>query len=155
MTVNVEALIQSLGKTYREIMDAGLIPYRTKPTGSSGDPFLNLEMAKEGIFLTFNRNDRVFVEMTLRILNKKNEKYRFPNELPSPLVPEMNRAWIHNQLGKPEKSHPPRVSFNDHYGWVELYQYENSTILTSMQIDYDLQDRVRAITFLPTEKVRW
>ncbi|AKJ41153.1 DUF6392 family protein [Pragia fontium] len=153
MTVNVAALIQSLGKTYREIMDAGLIPYRTKPTGSSGDPFLNLEMAKEGIFLTFNRNDRVFVEMTLRMLNNKNEKYQFPNELPSPLVPKMNRAWIHSQFGESEKSHPPEIFMNDHYGWVELYQYSNSMI--SMQIDYDLQEQVKTITFLPTAKVRW
>ncbi|GKX52214.1 DUF6392 family protein [Budvicia aquatica] len=155
MTVNVRALIQSLGKTYQEMMEAELIPYITKPTGSSGDPFLNLDMAKEGIFLTFNRSDRVFVEITLRILNKKNEKYRFPNELPPPLMPEMDRAWIHSQFGEPEKSHPPEVFMNDHYGWVELYPVMNASIPTSMQISYDLLDRVKSITFLPTEKVRW
>ncbi|AKJ41154.1 DUF6392 family protein [Pragia fontium] len=155
MTVNVEALIQSLGKTYQEIMDNELIPYITKPTGSSGDPFLNLDMAKEGIFLTFNRNDRVLVDITLTILKEKNEKYCFPNELPPPLIPEMNRTWVHNLLGKPEKVEPPKVFLKDHYGWVELYRYENPTIPTSMQISYDLQERAKYISFLPTSKVRW
>ncbi len=28
MTINVEALINSLGKTYQEIFDKGLIPYK-------------------------------------------------------------------------------------------------------------------------------
>ncbi|VEJ53573.1 DUF6392 family protein [Pragia fontium] len=155
MTVNVEALIQSLGKTYQEIIDAGLIPYITKPTGSPGDPFLSLEMAKEGLFLSFNRSDRVFVEMTLRILNEKNEKYRFPNEFPSPLVPEMNRAWIHSQFSEPEKALPPRPRLNKYVGWTELYTVMDAHIPTSMQISYDLLERVKSITFLPTAKVRW
>ncbi len=35
MAINVEALINSLGKTYQEIFDKGLIPYKTKPAPSS------------------------------------------------------------------------------------------------------------------------
>ncbi|WP_394347080.1 DUF6392 family protein [Photorhabdus luminescens] len=35
MTINVEALINSLGKTYKEIFDEGLILYQTKPVLSS------------------------------------------------------------------------------------------------------------------------
>ncbi len=35
MTINVEALINSLGKTYQEIFDKGSIPYKTKPVLSS------------------------------------------------------------------------------------------------------------------------
>ncbi|WP_387440124.1 MULTISPECIES: DUF6392 family protein [Photorhabdus] len=31
MTINVEALINSLGKTYQKIFDEGLILYKTKP----------------------------------------------------------------------------------------------------------------------------
>lgn len=38
MTVNIDALINSLGKSYQEIFDEGLIPYKTKPTGYPGDP---------------------------------------------------------------------------------------------------------------------
>lgn len=32
MTVNINALINSLGKTYKEMLDAELIPYKTPPT---------------------------------------------------------------------------------------------------------------------------
>lgn len=65
MSVNVEALIDSLGRTYQEIFDAGLIPYKTKPTGFSGDPDVSLDMVKEGVYLSFNRSDRVLNEITL------------------------------------------------------------------------------------------
>ncbi|ERT14624.1 hypothetical protein O185_02955 [Photorhabdus temperata J3] len=37
MTVNVEALINSLGRTYQEIFDKGLILYKAKPNGFPGD----------------------------------------------------------------------------------------------------------------------
>lgn len=49
MTVNVNSLINSIGKSYQELLDEGLIPYKTKPTGYSGDPDLTLDMAKEGL----------------------------------------------------------------------------------------------------------
>ncbi|GKX63350.1 Uncharacterised protein [Pragia fontium] len=155
MAVNIKALIQSLGKTYKEMMDAELIPYKTAPTGFSGDDVICLDMIKEGVFLSFYREGRIFKEMTLRMLNEKNEKYRFPNKLPSPLVPEMNRAWIHNKFGEPEKALPPRPRLNKYVGWTELYTVMDAHIPTSMQISYDLLERVKSITFLPTEKVRW
>ncbi len=53
MTINVEALINSLGKSYQEIFNKGLIPYKTKPTGFPGDSDISLDMVKEGIFLSF------------------------------------------------------------------------------------------------------
>ncbi|EQC00699.1 hypothetical protein B738_09866 [Photorhabdus temperata subsp. temperata M1021] len=49
MTINVEVLINSLGKTYKEIFDEGLIPYKTKPAGFSGDEVVCLDMVKEGV----------------------------------------------------------------------------------------------------------
>lgn len=55
MTINVEALIRCLGKPYQEIFDAGLIPYKTKPTGYPEDPDLTLSMMNEGIYLAFKR----------------------------------------------------------------------------------------------------
>lgn len=59
MTVNVEALINSLGKSYQYMLDKDLIPYKTAPKGSSGTPTINLEMAQEGIFLSFWREGRI------------------------------------------------------------------------------------------------
>ncbi|GAB7217748.1 DUF6392 family protein [Dickeya oryzae] len=84
MSVNVEALIDSLGGTYQEIFDSGLLPYKTKPTGFSGSSSISLDMAKEGIYLSFNRSDRVLNEITLIISNEKTGYY-FPNKLPDPL----------------------------------------------------------------------
>ena len=59
MTVNIEGLINSLGKPYEEILEAGLIPYKTKPTGYPGDPELTLSMMKEGVYLAFKREGKI------------------------------------------------------------------------------------------------
>lgn len=50
MTVNVEALIRSLGKNYKELVDSNLIAYKSDPKGASGSPTISLDMAKEGVF---------------------------------------------------------------------------------------------------------
>jgi hypothetical protein len=155
MTVNIDALINSLGKTYQDIFDAGLIPYKTKPTGFSGDPDLSIDMAREGLYLSFNRSDRVFTEMTLTLLDEKKPKYRFPNELPPPLVPEMTRSWVHEQLGTPKVSYPPQIIMKRQFGWKDLFTMVGFRIPTSMRITYDLDDRVKTVTFLPTSEVRW
>lgn len=55
MTVNVEALINSLGKSYQYMLDKNLIPYKSPPQGASGTSAINLEMAQEGIFLSGER----------------------------------------------------------------------------------------------------
>ncbi|WP_439126825.1 DUF6392 family protein [Photorhabdus africana] len=44
MAVNVEALINSLGRTYQEIYSEGLIPYKTKPKGELGCDYISLDM---------------------------------------------------------------------------------------------------------------
>ncbi|WP_420832792.1 DUF6392 family protein, partial [Rosenbergiella nectarea] len=38
MTVNIETLIRNVGKTYENILEAGILPYRKKPTGAPGSP---------------------------------------------------------------------------------------------------------------------
>lgn len=53
MSVNVEILVKQLGKTYQEIYDLGLIPYKTKPCGSVSDDDARLDMKREGIYLAF------------------------------------------------------------------------------------------------------
>lgn len=154
MTVNVEALIGSLGKTYQEVFDAGLIPYKTKPTGYPGDPDLSIDMAREGLYLSFNRSDGVFTEMTLTLLDDKKPTYRFPNKLPSPLVFDMTRQWVHEQFGTPDKSYQPQIIMKRQFGWKDLFSIAGFRIPTSMRITYDLDDRVKAVTYLPTSEVR-
>ncbi|RAW97784.1 MULTISPECIES: DUF6392 family protein [unclassified Photorhabdus] len=155
MTINVEVLINSLGKTYQEIFDEGLIPYKTKPTGFPGDSDISLDMVKEGIFLSFLRENKILTEITLTLIDHKRPNFIFPNELPSPLILLMSRQWIHEHFGEPEKSLPPRKRLTREIGWTELYTLLDFRIPTSMQVDYDLLERVRLVTFLPTSEVRW
>ncbi|CNL02133.1 DUF6392 family protein [Yersinia aleksiciae] len=155
MTVNVEALIRSLGKSYQEIVDAGLIPYKTKPTASSGDPDMSLDMAKEGVFLSFKRDGKILQAVELSIQNDKVKNWEFPNELPSPLQKSMSRQWMHEQLGKPDKCSPPEVIMRRALGWTDLFTIEGFHIPISMQILYDLQGMVKSVAFLPTSELRW
>ncbi|OCQ53289.1 hypothetical protein Ppb6_01521 [Photorhabdus australis subsp. thailandensis] len=94
MTINVEELINGLGKTYQEIFNEGLIPYKTKPRGFAGDKTIFLNMAKEDVFLSFNRETKVFIEMTLTLLIPDRPGFVFPNDMPYPLNKEMNRQWV-------------------------------------------------------------
>ncbi|PQQ26832.1 DUF6392 family protein [Photorhabdus hindustanensis] len=155
MTVNIDALINSLGKSYQEIFDEGLIPYKTKPTGYPGDPNISLHMIKEGVHLAFRRNGKILFAIGLILIDEKKDSYQFPNELPPRLIPIMSRQWIHEQFGEPERSLPPRRRLTKEIGWTELYTLLDSRIPTSMQVDYDLLERVRLVTFLPTSVVRW
>lgn len=155
MTVNIEALMRSLGKSYKEIYDAGLLPYKTQPSASSGDPDLSLDMAKEGVYLSFKRDGRIFQEMTLRIQYEKVKNWSFPNELPTPLQKSMSRQWVHENFGEPENSIPPRVIMKQAIGWVERFTVEDFHIPITMQIRYDVAEMVAAVTFLLTSDLRW
>ncbi|WP_248846538.1 DUF6392 family protein, partial [Hafnia paralvei] len=99
MTVNVEKLINSLGKSYLELIDSEVIVYKTPPKGASGSPVLSLEMAREGIFLSFWRDGRVLKAVTLTIQDDDITDWVFPNELPPPLQKSMSRQWVHEQMG--------------------------------------------------------
>ncbi|MBN3132878.1 DUF6392 family protein [Pectobacterium brasiliense] len=155
MSVNVEALIDSLGRTYQEIFDAGLIPYKTKPTGFSCDPDISLDMVKEGIYLSFNRSDRVLNEMTLTFFDDDKKSWIFPNELNLPLKKHMSRDYVHEFFGIPVKTSPPEIILKRQFGWIELYSLEGKYLPTSMQINYTLDEVVKTITFLLTSTVRW
>ena len=155
MTVNVEKLINHLGKTYQEIFDAGLIPYKTKPTGYPGDPDLTLSMMNEGIYLAFNREGVTLYSIELFLQNPNKANYRFPNELPSPLEHEMMRSWVHAQFGSPDKLLPPRKRLRNDVGYTDLFTVMDFHIPISMQVDYDLQEQVKEVAFIVTSEVRW
>lgn len=85
MTVDISKIIDGLGKSYQELTEDGLITYKSPPTASSGDPDLSLDMAKEGLFLSFRREGWILQAVVLKIQNDKVRGWVFPNELPSPL----------------------------------------------------------------------
>lgn len=155
MTVNIEALIRSLGKSYSEIIDAGLIYYKTKPTGFSGTPEIGLDMTKEGIYLSFKRDGRILQSIEISIQNEKVKNWIFPNELPSPLQKNMSRQWVHDIFGDPDKSTLPKVIMNKPFGRADLFTVEGFHIPISMQVRYDLDEMVKSVMFLPTSELRW
>ncbi|MCE9905713.1 DUF6392 family protein [Hafnia paralvei] len=155
MTVNINELISSLGKSYLELIDNGLITYKSPPTASSGDPDLSLDMAKEGLFLSFKRDGRVLQTVILRIQHDKVSNWVFPNELPSPLQKNMSRQWVHEHIGVPLRSVPPKVIMKRAFGWSDLYEAKGTAVPTNMQISYDVMDNVRSVAFIPTSELRW
>ncbi|MBK4717221.1 DUF6392 family protein [Tenebrionibacter intestinalis] len=59
MTINVNRLIESIGVAYQEIYERGLIPYKSQPSGFSGADKIELDMKKEGVYLSFLREGRI------------------------------------------------------------------------------------------------
>ncbi|ENO5561886.1 pyocin immunity protein [Escherichia coli] len=155
MAVNIEALIHSLGKSYNDLLDAELIPYKTPPTGFSGEPDLSLDMAKEGVYLSFLRDGRILQEITLHILRPDIKNWHFPNELPFGLQSEMPKSLVRTLFGNPIKVVEPRVVMRRTFGWIEVYEVKELPTSTVMRIDYDLDNNVKDVTFLPVANLRW
>ncbi|HED6262215.1 DUF6392 family protein [Enterobacter bugandensis] len=155
MTVNINALIDGIGKTYQELFDEGLIPYKTKPTGYPGDPDLTLDMAREGVHLTFKREGRLLWSVILSLQHDNVNRWSFPNELPSPLKNTMSRTWTHETLGEPERCSPPEVIMKRAFGWTDIFTVSGRSVPMSMQVNYDIADMVSSVVFLPTSELRW
>ncbi|PLR29066.1 DUF6392 family protein [Chimaeribacter arupi] len=155
MTVNVDALINHLGKSYQALIDKELIYYKTLPKGTSGSQRLSLEMALEGIFLSFKRDGRILKSITLRLQHNEKHNWVFPNQLPLPLQNNMSRSWVHENIGSPLRSAPPYIVMKQAFGWTDLYEAKGRPIPTSMQINYDVMDNVRSVAFMPTSELRW
>ncbi|MBK4717178.1 MULTISPECIES: DUF6392 family protein [Tenebrionibacter/Tenebrionicola group] len=155
MTVNIESLIRNLGNSYKDLIDSGIITYKSEPKGAAGSPTISLDMAKEGVFLAFRREGRILKEITLSIQNDSVKNWVFPNELPTPLQKSMSRRWVHDVFGEPEGSAPPRVVMKRAFGWVEKFTVEDFHVPITMQIDYDLNETVKEVAFILTSEMRW
>jgi len=155
MTVNVDALINHLGKNHQVLIDKEIISYKTPPKGTSGSQKLSLEMALEGIFLSFKRDGRILKSITLRLQHSESHNWVFPNQLPLPLKNNMSRSWVHENIGSPLRSAPPYIVMKQAFGWTDLYEAKGRPLPTSMQINYDVMDNVRSVAFMPTAELRW
>lgn len=155
MTVNVKAFINNFGKVYEALFDAGYIPYKTKPKGDSGSPFLDLDMAKEGVILTFDRTTRTLIEVGLSLIKEGKPNYVFPNELPSPLWPNMFRPEVREKFGNPANSHPPFELVKMRFGGVDHYVMKIGEDRVSMLLHYNLSQMVMGVSFKPTSLVQW
>ncbi|SCM53812.1 DUF6392 family protein [Hafnia alvei] len=81
MIVNIEALTHSLGQSYNDLLNTGLITYKTPPTGFSGASNISLDMSLEGIYLSFRREGRVLQDVILSIQRPEISRWDFPNAL--------------------------------------------------------------------------
>jgi len=155
MTVNVKAFINNFGQTYEALFDAGYIPYKTKPKGDSGSPRIGIDMAKEGVYLSFDRESRKLIEVDIDLIREGNSKYVFPNELPHPLWDGMHRPSVREQFGMPANHHPPFEILGRRYGGVDHYIMRLSEQRVSMLLHYNLAQTVASVSFEPTENVEW
>ncbi|MNF73331.1 hypothetical protein D3C85_608860 [compost metagenome] len=155
MTVDLKALINSLGMTYEVMLEAEMIPYKTKPKGDSGSPFLNLNMIKEGVILTFDRSTTSLIEIGLTLIEEDKAGYIFPNELPSPLKQEMSRVEVRAEFGEPKHFHPPFKIIKRKYGGVDYYELKKGSRNTMMLLHYNLEQKVTDITFKPADGFEW
>ena len=155
MTVNVDALINSLGKSYKDLLDAEIIPYKTPPTGFSGASDISLNMASEGVYLSFQREGRLLQDVTLIILRPEMKKWLFPNRLPFCLEKKMTIAKVHQVFGEPLRSTPPKIVMKRAIGRADLYAIKGLPIPVSMQIRYNIENRVELVSFFPTSELRW
>lgn len=155
MTVDVKSLINSLGITYEAMMEAELIPYKTKPKGYSGEPEITLNIAKKGIFLSFDRTSRKLIEVDLELFKEGDKKYNFPNEISTPLWENMMKADVRSTFGEPANSYPPYMIVNRRKGGTDHYVFEKGSKRVSMLLSYNLDQRVTIVGFKPTEMVQW
>lgn len=155
MTVNVKAFINNFGRTYEALFEAGYIPYKTKLKGDSGCTEINLDMVREGVFLSFDRKTRALVEVNLDLIREENDKYVFPNELPAPLQQNMYRPQVREQFGAPKNSHPPYKIINKLFGGVDHYIMKVGDRQVSMMLYYNLAQFVTGVAFKPTNLVQW
>lgn len=155
MTVDVKSLINNLGLTYEVLFEAELIPYQTKPKGDSGSPYLYLDMAKEGVTLTFDRESRILIEVNCSLVKEGKSNYVFPNELPTPLWQDMHRPQVREAFGDPENSHPPFELVKRRFGGVDHYIMRVGEKRVSMLLHYNLAQVVKSVAFKRTELVQW
>lgn len=155
MTVNVEALIHSLGKSYNDLLEAKLVPYKTPPTGFSGASDISLDMALEGVYLSFRREGRILQDVILNIKRPEISNWDFPNDLPFGLEKNMAIERVHAVFGEPIRSVPPKVIMKRNIGRADLYSIDRLHIPVSMQIRYDMDNIVKSASFFPTSELRW
>ncbi|UPK81514.1 DUF6392 family protein [Proteus vulgaris] len=163
MSVNIEALVLRLGDTYNELYDDGLIPYKTKPQGNSGDDEVTLRMSKEYVFLSFKNPSKKLEQITLTLIpdNMKNG-WVFPNKIPFGLEQVMTDQWLYQHMGNPIRRAPEKTVLNNFLGKSEVFilkERTHSNQKVSLLVNYhpEMKGFAKKITFelLEDLEARW
>ncbi|KLN95743.1 DUF6392 family protein [Moellerella wisconsensis] len=157
MSVNIEALVQRLGDTYDELYNDGLIPYKTKPQGNSGDDVLTLRMSKEYTFLAFENPSKKLIEVTITVLpDDMSNQWKFPNEIPFGLEQVMTERWLYEHFGSPIRVAPKKIVVGMPLGKSEVFKFKNNSLNHDIAIHcrygYDTVN-VKSITFELLERL--
>ncbi|EKT61710.1 DUF6392 family protein [Providencia burhodogranariea] len=153
MSVNIEALVQRLGNTYDELYKDGLIPYKTKPQGNSGDDVVTLDMKKESVFLSFDNPSKKLREVTMTVIpDDMQNQWKFPNELPFGLVQVMTERWLQEHCGIPLVSEPEQTVMGINFGKIDIFSITipdtDKRIALSMRYGYKKVNVKRVAFFL-------
>ncbi|MEI9535609.1 DUF6392 family protein [Moellerella wisconsensis] len=129
MSVNIEALVQRLGDTYDELYNDGLIPYKTKPQGNSGDDVVTLDMKKESVFLSFDNPSKRLREITITVIpDDMRNQWKFPNEIPFGLEQVMTERWLYEHFGSPIRVAPKKIVVGMPLGKSEVFKVKNNSL---------------------------
>lgn len=156
--IDISQMIGMIGKTPSEIISAGLLAENKKPKPRfSGDDELVLDMIREGVFLAFDRTTKELINIELTLLDPNKPKYRFPNELPKPLLPIMTKEYIYQKLGTPYETKKPVEFMGRIWGGVEHYRLDRNTFgeLSLLLYYAEDQNHIKSITVLKTHDVYW
>jgi len=157
MSVNIEALVQRLGDTYDELYNDGLIPYKTKPKGNSGDDVVTLDMKKEYVFLSFDNPSKKLREITITVIpDDMRNQWKFPNEIPFGLMQVMTEQWLYQHFGSPIRSAPEEQIMGVSFGKMEVFKFKNESLSQDIAISclYGFKKvNVKEITFESLEQL--
>ncbi|HIF9085941.1 TPA: DUF6392 family protein, partial [Photobacterium damselae] len=156
--IDISQIIRMIGKTPSEIIAAGLLAENKKPKPRfSGDDELVLDMIREGVFLAFDRATKQLIRINLTLLDIDKPKYKFPNELPKPLLSIMTKEYIYQELGSPYETKKPVEFMGKIWGGVEHYRLDRNTFgeLSLLLYYAEDQNHIRSITILKTHDVSW
>ncbi|WP_234498039.1 DUF6392 family protein [Vibrio maritimus] len=156
--IEVGRMISMMGCTLEEIIDAGLLKPNQKPKPRhSGDDELILDMIREGVLLSFDRQSKALQRISLTLLDEDKPNYRFPNDLPSPLKPEMTKDYVHESMGEPFESKPSIEFMGKVWGEVEHYFMRRNVFgdLSQLVSYVQGQQMVKSLTYLYTKDVSW
>ncbi|KAA1702169.1 DUF6392 family protein [Klebsiella pneumoniae] len=155
MNIDVETLVKQLGKPYQDIYDQGLIPYKTKPTGTISDDISRLNMRREGIFLSFiNNQEKNLEEVTLRLEDENKMDWLFPNPLPFGLEPVMTQKWVRAKLGHPMIYTDAQIIMTIYVGVKEFYTLPVPHQYIAAAFTYNKDLFAEKVTFYSIERAK-
>ncbi|VEB63339.1 Uncharacterised protein [Providencia rustigianii] len=157
MNVNIEALVQRLGDTYDELYNDGLIPYKTKPQGNSGDDVVTLDMKKESVFLSFDNPSKTLREVTITVIpDDMRNGWKFPNDIPFGLEQVMTEVSLRERFGSPVRIANEKIVMGIPLGKMEVFRFKNESLSQDIAIScrYGFKKvNVKEVTFESLEQL--